>query len=133
MMRISLTILLLAVAGLLSACPGSVAMPLPAGSGQGDYIGQFLDDTGTLVLGTFEMDIEDTGAMEGDGKLNNRDVKLVGYFDGTRLEGWISDDLTGFTGEFDGTPEGNNMLGSFELQAEDGSPIEGFWDAGPDN
>ncbi|MEZ5337420.1 MAG: hypothetical protein R3F46_04070 [bacterium] len=132
-MRITLIILLPVVAGLLSACPGSVAMHLPVGSGQGDYIGQFLDDTGTLVLGTFEMEIADSGAMEGDGQLNGRDMKLVGFFDGSRLEGWVSDDLTGRTGQFDGAPEGNNMLGSYELEGPAGERLEGFWDANPDN
>lgn len=132
-MRIFLIGLLTCLLPLLASCPGSIAMPLPEGSGQGKYIGQFLDDTGTAVLGTFEMEIEDTGAMEGDGRLNNRDVELVGFYDGDTLQGWISDDLTGRSGEFDGYLEGNNMLGSFELEGPDGSPIEGFWDAGPDN
>ena len=132
-MRIMLTSLLVACLACLSACPGSIATPLPEGSGQGEYIGQFLDDTGTLVLGTFEIEIEPTGAMEGDGKLNTSDVELVGFFDGTTLQGWISDDLTGRSGEFDGAPEGNNFLGSFEIQGPDGDQIEGFWDASPDN
>ena len=125
--------LLAVCSALLGGCPGSIAMPLPDGSGQGEYIGQFLDDTGTLVLGSFEMEIADTGAMEGDGKLNNRDVELVGFFDGDTLQAWVSDDLTGRSGEFDGVPEGNNFLGSFEIQGPDGDQIEGFWDALPDN
>lgn len=132
-MRSIITTLLLAALSLLSACPGSTFTPLPDGSGPGKYIGQFLDDTGALALGTFKFEIQNTGAMEGDGKLNSRDVELVGYYDGTKLEGWVSDDLTGRSGEFDGALEGNNFLGSFEVQGPDGSPIEGFWDASPDD
>jgi hypothetical protein len=117
---------------LLGGCPGSVIQPLPPGGGEGDYTGQFTDESGDIVYGLFSLSIDSNGVAEGEGQLNGRDVELSGILDGSTgvFDGFINDKLTQLGGDFEATLAGNTLVGDFSLDQGAGDPdLVGFWDA----
>lgn len=116
---------------LLAGCPGSEFVPLPPGSGQGDYVGRFTNDDESEIYGEFELTIDVNGAVDGDGLLNDRQIDLEGILaaDGT-MTGFITDSLTQLGGNFDGNLINNTLIGDFRIEQPAGNPdFEGLWDA----
>lgn len=132
MRRATLFLLPALLAGLLlSGCPGSEFVPLPPGSGQGDYAGQFTNDDESQVYGDFEFSIDNNGALSGDGLLQGRKVDLEGILagDGT-LTGFMTDSVTQISGNFDANLISGVLVGDFIMPQNNGDPdLEGLWDA----
>lgn len=130
-MRCAIFALLCCCSLLLAGCPGSEFVPLPPGSGQGDYVGRFTNDDESEVFGEFELTIDENGAVDGDGILNGRQIDLEGILagDGT-LTGFITDTVNQLGGNFDGNLINNTLIGDFRLEQPAGNAdFEGLWDA----
>ena len=130
-MRYAVFILLCCCSLALAGCPGSEFVPLPPGSGQGDYVGRFTNDDESEVYGEFELSIDVNGALSGDGLLNNRQIELEGILatDGT-LTGFITDKVNQLGGSFDGNLFNNTLIGDMRIEQPAGNPdFEALWDA----
>ena len=113
----------------LCGCPGSTIQPLPPGGGQGNYVGRFTDEADEVVFGTFEIEIDELGVVDGSGLLNGRDVDIRGILNGDEIDGYIDDTLIHTTGSFEGRRTVSGYLGEFDLdQGPDAPDIFGFWD-----
>lgn len=128
-MRILTVCGILLVLASLCGCPGSVLEPLPPGGGQGNYVGRFTDEADTQVFGSFELEIDELGVVEGSGLLNGRDVDIRGILTGDDIDGYIDDTLIHTTGSFEGRRTVAGYLGEFNLdQGPEAPDIFGFWD-----
>lgn len=133
-MKTCLPLLLILGLVALTGCPGSVMQPLPPGGGQGDYIGRFTDEADTIVMGSFEMEIDDLGVMEGSGLLNGRTIEIRGVLSNDEIDGYIDDTLIHTTGRFEGRRTGSGYIGEFNLDQGPSDPdVFGYWDAAVDS
>jgi hypothetical protein len=115
---------------LLTGCTGSVIEPLPAGGGQGSYVGTFLADEDNAELGQLQLVITDIGAVSGSGTLSGRSVAIEGTFAAGVLEAILTDTLSQENGDFEGEFAGGTLSGDFRLEVNTGGEdIFGFWDA----
>ncbi|MCC7476941.1 hypothetical protein IT575_00665 [bacterium] len=130
-MRVPALLSLLALMLLASSCPGSEFVPLPPGSGQGDYVGRFTNDDESEIFGEFELTVDENGAVDGDGLLNGRQIDIEGILSGSgELTGFLTDRLTQLGGTFDGNLVSNTIIGDFRMQQLGGdADLEGLWDA----
>ncbi len=129
-MRALALLTLLALVPLLASCPGSEFVPLPPGSGQGDYVGRFTNDDESEIYGEFELTIDQNGAVDGDGLLLDRQVDIEGILSGSgEFTGFLTDRLTQLGGTFDGNLINNTLIGDFRMQQVGGADdLEGLWD-----
>jgi hypothetical protein len=114
---------------LLTACPGSVIEPLPAGAGPGSYSGTFTDEDSGALLGSFGLVISPVGAVDGEGQLNDRSVEITGTFAAGVMDALITDTLAQTSGDFAGQLVGSTLTGDFRMEdPEGGDDIVGLWD-----
>jgi hypothetical protein len=130
-MRPAILRLLLALATvlLLGSCVGRQAVLLPAGSGQGKYSGEFQNAAGASI-GTFNLRIEDSGALRGSGDLDVYGVSLRGVLTTTTdVVAYITDEATQRTGKFNGKFAGGALSGTWEFDPTGTQTIQGTWTA----
>jgi hypothetical protein len=133
MRTLLLTLLPIFTLLLLTGCPGSVIVPLPAGGGPGDYLGQFEGEDANgdfTVIGSLTLNISAAGAVTGTGLLNGRSISVLGLLDADGfLDGDITDTLTELSGRFSGQLAGVQLSGSFRLPDPETDDLTGVWDA----
>jgi len=107
--------------------------PLPPGGGQGEYAGQFTDEADTEVLGTFELEIDDVGAVSGSGLLSEREINITGVLNADEVDAYIDDAITHRSGRFRGRRSGSGgYTGEFWIDREEGTgDLEGYWNCSP--
>ena len=94
-----------------------------------NYVGRFTDEADTTVFGSFELEIDELGVVEGSGLLNGRDVDIRGILQGDEIDGYIDDTLIHTTGSFTGRRSVSGYIGEFDLdQGPQASDFFGYWD-----
>jgi hypothetical protein len=131
-MRVPLTVLASLTCLLLSACPDSLFQPLPAGSAQGAYAGQFLASDESTVLGTLSLQVDTAGAVTGSGQVDGRSVELAGTVAAGKVVVYLTDTLNGLAGRLRGDASQAVLGGDFELARPAGQEqLEGYWECAP--
>jgi hypothetical protein len=127
-------VFVVAAAIALAGCPGSTVQPLPPGGGQGTYVGAFTDETEVFMLGSFELEIDDVGVIEGSGLLQGREVTINGVLSGDEVDAYLDDLITHRGGRFTGYRTGVGYDGEFRIDRDPGeTDLEGYWTCVPAN